>query len=118
MIVLISDGSSADLYGGRDAEIAELLKQDGIVVYDVHVAGGDVPDQIVNIAYLTGGEVFSPGDDEALAAVFQKIDSMQKAKLEQIAAETHDQFLPPAIAGLSLLGVCQLGLFGLRYTPW
>ena len=26
--------------------------------------------------------------------------------------------MPPAIAGLSLLGVCLLGLFGLRYTPW
>ncbi len=118
MIVLISDGSSSDLNGGRDQELANTLKDDGIVVYDVHVAGENVPDEIVNIAYITGGEVFSPGDDEALAAVFQRIDSMQKAKLEQVAAETHDQFIPPAIAGLSILAFCVLGMFGLRYTPW
>lgn len=118
MIILISDGSSADLYGGADAEIAKLLRDDGIVVYDVHVAGGDVPDEIVNIVYATGGEVFSPGDDAALAAVFKRIDEMQKTKLEQIAAEMKDQFVPPAIAGLSLLGIGILGLFGLRYTPW
>ena len=37
MIVLISDGSSADLYGGRDEEIARQLKEDGIIVHDVHV---------------------------------------------------------------------------------
>ncbi|MEM6777233.1 MAG: vWA domain-containing protein [Planctomycetota bacterium] len=118
MIILISDGSSADLYGGRDEELATQLKQDGIVVYDVHVSGGDVPDQIVNIAYITGGEVFSPGDDEALASVFQRIDEMQKTKLQQVAAETHDHFRPPAIAGLSLLAVLVLAAFGLRYTPW
>ncbi len=118
MIILISDGSSADLYGGRDAEIAKALTSDGIIVYDVHVAPGDVPEQIVNIAYITGGEVFSPGDDEALATVFQRIDAMQKTKLQRVAAETHDQFLPPAIAGLSLLGCMIIGSYGLRYTPW
>lgn len=118
MIILISDGSSADLYGGRDAEIAASLKDSGIVLYDVHVADGDVPDQIVNIAYLTDGEVFQPGDDEALAAVFKRIDGMRQSKMEKIASETHDQFLPAAITGLSLLGLCLLGMLGLRYTPW
>ena len=118
MIVLVSDGSSADLYGGRDAEIAADLKRDGIVLYDIHVASGDVPDQIVNIAYLTDGEVFQPGDTDALASVFQRIDGMQKTRLEKVAAETHDYFQPPAILGLSLLGLIGVGLLGLRYTPW
>jgi Ca-activated chloride channel homolog len=118
MIVLVSDGSSADLSGGRDEEIARSLKEDGIVVYDVHVADGEVPDQIVNIAYLTDGEVFQPGDDEALAAVFKRIDGMQKTRLEKVAAETHDNFVPPVIAALSFLGLCVLGLFGMRYSPW
>ena len=81
-------------------------------------APGDVPDQIVNIAYITGGDVFSPGDDEALAAVFSQIDKMQKTKMERVAAETRDQFVPPAIAGLSILSFCLIGLLGLRYTPW
>lgn len=118
MIILVSDGSSADLYGGKDAEIAQTLKNDGIVVFDVHVASGDVPDEIVNIAYLTDGEVFQPGDMEGLAAVFKRIDAMQKTKLEKVAAETHDQFSIPAIAGLSLLGLISLAMFGMRYTPW
>jgi Ca-activated chloride channel homolog len=118
MIILVSDGMSADLYGGRDAEIAQTLKKDGIVVFDVHVASGDVPEEIVNIAYLTDGEVFQPGDTEALAAVFKRIDAMQKTKLEKVAAETNDQFKIPAMAGLALLGLISLAMFGMRYTPW
>lgn len=118
MIILISDGASADLHSGRDAELAAALKKDNIVLYDVHVAGGDVPAEIVNLAYLTDGEVFQPGDREALAAVFKRVDQMQTAKMVKIAAETHDRFGPVAIAGLSLLGVVLLGLSGMRYTPW
>jgi len=118
MIILVSDGASADLYGGRDTEVAAALKRDGIVVIDVHVADGEVPKEIVNIAYLTDGEVFQPGDQAALAAVFKRIDEMRKSKLEKVAAETHDHFFLPSIAGLSLLGMAVLSLFGLRYTPW
>lgn len=118
MIILVSDGASADLYGGRDVEIANELKKDGIVLFDVHVADGDIPAEIVNLAYHTDGEVFQPGDSEALADVFRRIDGMQKTKLEKVAAETHDDFTPAAVTGLSLLGLCLLGMFGLRYTPW
>lgn len=118
MIILISDGSSADLYAGRDAEVAETLRSDGIVLYDVHVASGEVPEEIVNIVFQTDGEVFQPGDDDALAAVFHRIDDMQKTKLEKVAAETRDQFTVPATIGLSLLGLSLIGLLGLRYTPW
>lgn len=118
MIVLVSDGSSADLYGGRAEELAASLKADGIVVYDVHVADGDVPDEIVTIAYQTDGEVFQPGDRAALEGVFKRIDGMQKTRMEKVAAETHDNFVPPVIVGLSLLGLCVLGMFGMRYTPW
>jgi Ca-activated chloride channel family protein len=117
MIVLISDGYSADL-SGRDSELAQQMIADNIIVYAVHVADGDVPDEIVNITQLTGGEVFNPGDVDGLKGVFQRIDSMQKTRLEKIAAETRDRFVPFCIAGLSLLGSSLLGLFGLRYTPW
>lgn len=118
MIVLVSDGSSADLYGGRAEEVAASLKEDGIVLYDVHVADGDVPEEIVTLAYQTDGEVFQPGDREALESVFKRIDAMQKTRLEKVAAETHDNFVPPVVIGLSLLGMCVLGMFGMRYTPW
>ncbi len=118
MIVLVSDGASADLYNGRAEEIAASLKRDGIIVYDIHIAEGEVPEEIVNIAYLTDGEVFQPGDRDALAAVFKRIDGMQQAKIEKVVSETHDAFVVPAILGLGCLGCCLLGMFGMRYTPW
>jgi hypothetical protein len=72
----------------------------------------------VNLARLTGGEVFEPGDTKALAAVFQRIDQMTKAKLEQGTAEMVDWFWPFALAGLCVLALYGLVQFGLRYTPW
>lgn len=118
MIILISDGASADLFGDRASEIATALKEDNIVLYDVHVAGGEVPDEIVKIAYETNGEVFQPGDKDALADVFARVDKMQQTKLVKISAETHDQFQPAAITGLCFLALSMIGLSGLRYTPW
>jgi Ca-activated chloride channel family protein len=118
MIVLVSDGQSFDLENGNDAILAESLKKDNIVVYTIHVSDTEIPDPIVNIARLTGGEVFGVDDPGALEAVFAQIDKMQEAKIETTAAETLDNFPPYSIAGLSLLGTSLLCLFGLRYTPW
>ena len=118
MIILISDGASADLGGDRDGKIARQMIDDGIVIYGVHIADNNVPDSIVNITTMTGGEVFNPGDPDALARVFKRIDDMQETKLEKGSAETLDNFFPFCIAGLSLLGTSLLTLFGLRYTPW
>jgi len=72
----------------------------------------------VNLARLTGGEVFNPGDTRALHAVFESIDEMSKARLEQTAAELVDWFWPFALAGLGVLGLFVLVQFGLRFTPW
>lgn len=118
MIVLISDGWSADLYGGKEEEVAHQLKAANIAVYSIHTAESEVPDEIVNITGLTGGQAFAAADDEALQAIFSRIDSMNRAKLEKSAAETIDHFAPFCIAGLSLLGLTGLSLLGLRYTPW
>ena len=118
MIILVSDGQSSDLGSGQDVEIARKLKNDNIVVYGIHISTGEVPGQIVNITSITGGEAFMPGDPTMLEAVFERIDGMQQTKLEKVAAETMDNFVPPAIVGLSILGLAFLCLFGLRYTPW
>lgn len=118
MIILVSDGDSYDLNNGRDVEIARKLKNDNIVVYGIHISTGEVPGQIVNITSITGGEAFMPGDPTMLEAVFERIDGMQQTKLEKVAAETMDNFVPPAIVGLSILGLAFLCLFGVRYTPW
>ena len=118
MIILVSDGQSSDLGSGQDVEIARKLKNDNIVVYGIHISTGEVPGQIVNITSITGGEAFMPGDPTMLEAVFERIDGMQQTKLEKVAAETMDNFVPPAIVGLSILGLAFLCLFGVRYTPW
>ncbi|WP_435015409.1 vWA domain-containing protein [Tundrisphaera sp. TA3] len=119
MIVLVTDGVSADLNNGNDAAIAEELKKDGITVFIIHVAEGDAPPQMAVIASMTGGEVFSVGDPAGLESVFRRIDAMKQAKLKKTVAETLDDFGPYALAGLATLGLmAATSLFGLRYTPW
>ena len=113
-----SDGNSADLSNGNDMEVAKKLKADNIVVYAVHISSGAIPNPIVNITSITGGEVFNPGDPGALQSVFARIDTMQGTRLEKISAETLDDFVPYCLAALGLLSMHLLALFGLRYTPW
>jgi Ca-activated chloride channel family protein len=118
MIILISDGMSSDLFHGNDMAVAKELKDANIVLYGIHIAETEVPDPIVNMARLTGGEVFNPEDPDALATVFARIDRMQEARLEKTAAETMDHFFPYCVAALSMLGMGTLTLLGVRYTPW
>jgi Ca-activated chloride channel family protein len=118
MILLVTDGYSADLGGGADVEVARELREAGIVVYTVHVAPGAIPDEIVRIAASTGGEAFKPEDEDGLARVFAHIDQMHKARLQKSQAEPIEDVVPWSIAGLGLLGLALLAAFGLRYTPW
>jgi Ca-activated chloride channel family protein len=118
MILLVTDGFSADLGNGNDEVIARELKEDHIIVYAVHIADEAMPDQLVRVAALTGGEAFKPEDVDSLHHVFARIDQMQKAKLEKTRAEAIDDFAPWSVAGLGVLGLALLALFGLRYTPW
>ena len=118
MIILVSDGASSDLAGGNDADIARRCAEQGIKVFGIHIADNDVPDEVVTITTMTGGEVFNPGDPESLANVFRQIDEMQKSEIEQTIAEQLDHFIPYALIGLVVLGLAVLCAFGLRYTPW
>lgn len=118
MILLVTDGYSADLSGGADEIVARELKKDRIVVYTIHIAEGKIPDEIVRIAAATGGEAFKPEDADGLKRVFERIDHMQKAKLEKSQPEAADEFVPWCLAGLALLGASVIALLGLRYTPW
>lgn len=118
MVILVSDGFSADLFAGKDEEIARELKDENIAVFAIHVADTEVPPPIATITGLTGGEIFSPSDPEGLKGVFLKIDSMKRAKLEKSAPEVLDNFPPFCAAALGLLGLGGLSLLGLRYTPW
>jgi Ca-activated chloride channel homolog len=118
MIILVSDGASSDFSGGRDVEIAQKLRNDNITVHGIHISTTEVPAAIVNVTSITGGEVFNPGDPGTLEAVFERIDGMQQTEMEKVAAETMDNFTPYSLAGLSVLALSFLSLFGLRYTPW
>jgi Ca-activated chloride channel family protein len=118
MVVLISDGQSADLGGGMAQEIGEEFARDNIRVFYIHVAEGSPQEETFTLASLTGGQAFAAGDPSALKEVFKRIDEMKPARLEPSAPEPVDFFRPFAVAGLALLGLKTLSLFGLRYSPW
>jgi Ca-activated chloride channel family protein len=118
MLILITDGWSSDLDNGAEMDIAKRLKRDGITLFAVNIQDMEARGEIVNLARLTGGEVFNPGDTQALRRVFQSIDEMTKAQIEQGIAEQVDWFFPFCLAGLVVLGLWALAQLGLRYTPW
>jgi len=118
MVVLVSDGMSSDLMGGRAAELGQQLKDSNIVMHAIHIGEGAAPPDIVDLAAKTGGEVFAVEDPQTLTGVFDKIDKMQQTELVQLAPETYDNYSPYCAAGLSLLGMASFAMFGLRYTPW
>jgi Ca-activated chloride channel family protein len=118
MILLLTDGDSADLWGGADLAVAKELRDAGITVFAVLVGGQRIQDEIVNITSMTGGESFEAGDPEGLKSIFRRIDQMKQAKLQKTMPDTMDNFEPFAVVGLILLALAILALFGLRYTPW
>ncbi|MFO0946189.1 MAG: vWA domain-containing protein [Planctomycetota bacterium] len=118
LIILVTDGFSADLMGGNDVAVAKELKENNIRVCAILVGGMSIPGEILTITNETGGIAFEAGDPEVLKGVFQQIDQLQKTKLKKSLAESMDHYLPYCIAGLALVGVLSLTQFGLRYTPW
>jgi Ca-activated chloride channel family protein len=118
LIILVTDGFSADLSGGRALEIASSLRKDKIVVYTIQVADEALPDEMHTISDITGGEVFAAGDPAALGTVFKHIDKMQAARLKPPSRDFADFFAPVALVGVGVASLHLLTLFGLRYTPW
>jgi Ca-activated chloride channel family protein len=118
MILLVSDGSSADLDNGQDEIVARELQRSGIVVYGVHIAEGEMPPEVAAICTITGGSSFSAGDEAGLREVFQRIDQMQTVKMEQTVADIQDFYWPFCLTGLLALSGFVLSSFGWRYTPW
>jgi Ca-activated chloride channel family protein len=117
MVVLISDGDSFDL-AQAEQDIVRDFNAVNITVFTIIIGGYDPQDEIVNVCRLTGGEAFRADDPDALPTIFKKIDAMKQAKFTPTFVETIDYFEPFALAGLSLLAVWGLSLFGLRYPPW
>lgn len=118
MIILVTDGYSADLGGGKALEVASQLAKDKIVVYVIQVGSETLPDEIYTIAGNTGGRSFGAGDPAALSTVFRHIDQMESARLKPPQRDFADFFQPVALTGLSIVGLHLLCLLGWRYTPW
>jgi Ca-activated chloride channel family protein len=118
MIILVSDGMSADLGGGEDSKIASTLAEAKISVYLILIGGDAAPAEMYTIANQTGGGVYASNNAAGLKEIFQKIDKMQKVKFKQSAPMAIDWYEPLAIAGLVLAALQALALLGLRYTPW
>ncbi|MBC23482.1 MAG: aerotolerance regulator BatA [Phycisphaerae bacterium] len=118
MIILISDGQSSDLNGGRATVIGRELAEAGITLYAIHVGSGQAPAQLAELVRPTLGDVFASNDENGLIEIFEHIDRMKPARLRQAGAQPIDHYLPLSIVGLALLALLQLGMFGLRYTPW
>ena len=118
MIILVTDGSSADFARGVDAEIIKQFRQDGITVFAILIGSVRPDDEVYNIVHATGGEAFQAGDQEALDVIFRQIDRMKQARLEKSVGETKDDFFLWCVIGLSVLGAASLSAFGVRYVPW
>jgi len=117
-IVLISDGYSGDLDGDNPARVVRALRDKRVVLWTIHVGGGEIPAEIVDIAGGTGGGAFAASDPGTLREVFTRIDGLQRTRMVTTAAETVDDFVPWSAGGLGLLTLATAAGLGLRYTPW
>jgi Ca-activated chloride channel family protein len=118
LIILLSDGRSADLGEARSRRIGRDLAADRIIVYCIHIGHGGPPADLYTVAAATDGRVFEVSDPQGLQVVFAHIDSMQPARLKPRGTLAVDDFGPYALAGMALLAGYVLSLWGLRYTPW
>ena len=118
LIILMTDGDSADLGSTRSNEIAQELRANRIVVYPILVGGESTTDDMYIVANITGGQVFQAGDPAALAEVFGHIDKMQATKMKPPSNEFADFFSPVSLVGLAAAAFHLVSLLGVRYTPW
>ncbi|MFM7051330.1 MAG: vWA domain-containing protein [Planctomycetota bacterium] len=118
LIVLVSDGMSADLGGGEAEKVGEELKADGITVYHIHIDESEVPAEVRDLVEMTGGDAFSSTDAQSLKAIFTHIDRMKPARFAPVGTVPLDEFAPFALAALALLALHAAGLLFARYTPW
>lgn len=118
MIILVSDGVSADLGNGVEEVIGKSLRDDNIVVYSIHIGSGITPPEVSTITNIANGKSFNPQDVQSLQSVFKRIDKMEVAEMKQTYAEVLDWFSPFSIAGISFAGLAMMSLMLFRYTPW
>ena len=118
MIILVSDGESADLDGNKALRIGRELADRNIVLYAIHIGEGAAPGDLHDLSRPNGGRVFAAENPGSLIAVFEKIDQMRPVEFEVTAPRPVTAYRPILLTAMSLLGIYLAGLFGMRFTPW
>lgn len=118
LVILVTDGFSSDLQGNAALEVAQELAGDRIVVHAVCIGSDQPPQQLSDVVVPTGGQVFGAGTPGALSGVFAHIDRMQPSRLKPREPLTVDHFRPFVFAGLAILALHGLCLWGWRWSPW
>jgi len=118
MIILLSDGMSADLDEQGLKETIEELKDANVSVYMVLFQSGPPNKDALRVARETGGAAFSCRDDQSVHEIFASIDEMEKAHFTTKEIVPVDFFEPAVYLGLVFLACQILFQFVLRYTPW
>lgn len=126
VVVLLTDGETTvnDIV---PLDGAKLAKDADIRVHTIGLGNGrltpfgfrslDFTD-LRMIAETTGGEFFQPKTDDDLAAVYARIDELEKSELEDPRYRTVDHFEWPLAAGLLLLmAALLLEVFLFRRVP-
>lgn len=119
VIILLTDGQNN---GERDPmQAAQLAADWGIRIYTIGIGDGAADasafpsifsrqgvdrDLLTRIARLTDGQYFAADDADALRRVYERIDSMEKTRIETEDLTDYRELFPPIAAwGLSLLAV-------------
>jgi hypothetical protein len=118
MIVLLTDGESADLGPVVSPRVGVELAGAQITLYAIHIGDGPPPTDLYDLTRPTGGRVDAVSSPAGFRAVFERIDRMQPVQLEPEAPRQVDAFGPFTLTGLVLLAMFQIAAFGWRYTPW
>lgn len=118
LLLLVSDGVSADVNDQNIGEFIDELKAASITMVHIHVGTDQAPATVMELATATGGESFVATDEGGLRRIFKHIDRMKPAKFKAATAIPMDYYQPFAWIGLALIAAYGVTAFWLRYTPW
>lgn len=126
VVVLLTDGENT-VHDIAPSDGARLAKDAGLRVHTIGLGNGTPTPfgfqpldfrELRAIAETTGGHFFQPKSDQDLAAVYERIDAMEKVDLEDPRYRTVDRFEWPLAAGLLALLAALFGeVLLFRRTP-
>lgn len=117
VVVLLSDGEN-NVQDILPEDAAKLAKDAGVRVHTIGLGIGQPTPfgfqpldftALKQVAEETGGRFFQPKSDADLAAVYERIDELEKTELEDPRYRTVDRFEWPLAVGLLTLLLAMLG---------